>query len=167
MIWKDLPKISIWHLFNKIFKVLLINFKLTQMNYFIRFTKSTPMEGHHDDAVCHDIFAFCAVSDLWLVNWTRWTYILEVLQSGPPRLAPYHMQLMQAHHHTLLQHLITVGVLFTQTAPVDHFSANNFNENARQWWFLLYILPDSCVCAAVQVRITTLTKNQWHIGHRR
>jgi hypothetical protein len=29
------------------------------------------------------------VSDLWLVSRTHHTYILEVLQSEPPRLAPY------------------------------------------------------------------------------
>ena len=44
---------------------------------------------HHGDGVCHVVCAFCAVSDLRLVSRTRQTYILEVLQSGPPRLAPY------------------------------------------------------------------------------
>ncbi len=45
---------------------------------------------HHDgDVVCHVVCAFCGVSDSWLVSRTCRTYILEVLQSEPPRLAPY------------------------------------------------------------------------------
>jgi len=44
---------------------------------------------HHGDVVCHGVCAFCVVSDSWLVSRTCRTYILEVLQSGPPRLAPY------------------------------------------------------------------------------
>ena len=30
--------------------------------------------------------------DSWLVSWTRPTCVLEVLQSEPPRRAPYHME---------------------------------------------------------------------------
>ncbi len=35
------------------------------------------------------LFVFCVVSDLGLISRTRPTYVLEVLQSGPPRLASY------------------------------------------------------------------------------
>ena len=45
---------------------------------------------HHGDVVCHVVCAFCAVSDSLLVSRTRRTYILEVSQSSPPRLPPYH-----------------------------------------------------------------------------
>ena len=46
---------------------------------------------HHGDVVCHGVCAFCAASDSWLISRTRRAYIIEVLQSEPPRLAPYHM----------------------------------------------------------------------------
>ena len=49
---------------------------------------------HHGDGVCHVVCAFCVVFDSWLVSRTRRTYILEVSQSGPPRLAPYQYQLL-------------------------------------------------------------------------
>ena len=45
---------------------------------------------HHGEVDCHVVCAFCVVSNLWLVSRTRHTYILEVLQSEPPTLAPYH-----------------------------------------------------------------------------
>ena len=41
---------------------------------------------HHVDGVFHVVCAFCVVSDSWLVSSTCCTYILEVLQSGPPGL---------------------------------------------------------------------------------
>ena len=44
---------------------------------------------NHGDGVCHVVCAFCVVSDSWLVSCTCCMYILEVSQSGPPRLAPY------------------------------------------------------------------------------
>ena len=44
---------------------------------------------HRGDVVYYGVCAFCVVSDSWLVSRTRCAYILEVLQSGPPRLAPY------------------------------------------------------------------------------
>ncbi len=59
------------------------------------FIKSTPLEGRAAPTSCwcwlSCFCAFCAVSDSWLVSFscTRRTYTLEVLQSEPPRLAPY------------------------------------------------------------------------------
>jgi hypothetical protein len=47
---------------------------------------------HHGDGVCKVICAVYVVFDSWLVSWTRPTYVLEVSQSEPPRLAPYHLQ---------------------------------------------------------------------------
>ena len=44
---------------------------------------------HHVDGVCHVVCAFCVDSDSWLVSRTCRMYILEVSQSGPPRLVPY------------------------------------------------------------------------------
>jgi len=43
----------------------------------------------HGDGVCYVICAFCVVFDLCLVSRTCPTYVLEVSQSVPPRLAPY------------------------------------------------------------------------------
>ena len=61
------------------------------------FIKTTPLEGRAAPppwwwylSCC---LCFCVVSDSWLVSRTHRTYILEVSQSEPPRLAPYH------YHH--------------------------------------------------------------------
>ena len=57
------------------------------------FIKSTPLEGLAAPSpwwwCLLGLCAFCVVSDLWLTSWTHHTYVLEVLQSIPPRLAPY------------------------------------------------------------------------------
>ena len=52
---------------------------------------------HHGDGVCHVVCAFWTVSDSWLVSCTRRMYILEVLQSEPPRLAPYQLSYKEQH----------------------------------------------------------------------
>jgi hypothetical protein len=43
----------------------------------------------HGGGACHAVCPFCVLSDLWLNSRTCRTYVLEVLQSEPPRLAPY------------------------------------------------------------------------------
>ncbi len=44
---------------------------------------------YHGDGVWWVICAFCVIFDSWLVSRTRPTYVLELSQSGSPRLAPY------------------------------------------------------------------------------
>ena len=55
--------------------------------------KSTPLEGLAAPTpwwwCLLGLSAFCVVSNSWLISRTHHTYVLEVLQSVPPRLAPY------------------------------------------------------------------------------